>query len=104
MSDIVWLLKFTSPDDYKFCYDVMCQAAEEIEKLRQETGNLSKLVDDLLYDKQQVPAYSDNDFVKWQEYRQEMERKLAAMTYNYHHAREEAAYWQREAMKQQGRD
>lgn len=54
-------------------------------------------------DKEPV-AYSDNDFVKWQEYRQDMERKLAAMTYNYHHAREEAAYWQREAMKQQGRD
>lgn len=67
-------------------------------------SKLSTLVDELLYDKQQVPAYSDNDFVKWQEYRQEMEEKLAAMTYNYHHAREEVAYWQREAMKNQGRD
>lgn len=67
-------------------------------------ANLSKLVDDLLYDKKQTPAYSDNDFVKWQEYRQDMDRKLAAMTYNYHHAREEAAYWQREAMKSQVRD
>ena len=47
---------------------------------------------------------SEADFVKWQKDRREMEIRLAAMTYNYNHAREEAAYWQREAMKQQGRD
>ena len=55
-------------------------------------------------DKQQLPAFSDNDFVKWQEYRQDMERKIATLTYNYQQAREEALYWQREAMKNQGRD
>lgn len=60
-------------------------------------ANLSTLVDDLLYEKQQTPAYSDNDFVKWNLERQAMVERINVL-------QDEVMYWQREAMKQQGRD
>lgn len=49
----------------------------------------------------QYDNVSEADFVKWQEERQEMKRKLAAMTYNYHHAREEAAHWQKDRQEKE---
>ena len=49
-------------------------------------------------------AYSDNDFIKWQEYRQSMEIKLSDMVERIAALQDEVMYWQREAMKQQGRD
>jgi hypothetical protein len=53
MNDIVWLLKFTSPDDYVFCYEVMCEAADEIDRLRKENGRLDSKNRELLYDNEQ---------------------------------------------------
>ena len=47
-------------------------------------------------DKEPV-AYSDNDFVKWNLERQAMVERINAL-------QDEVMYWQREAMKQQGRD
>jgi hypothetical protein len=48
-------------------------------------------------------AYSDNDFVKWQEYRQSTDIKIAAMVESIAALQDEVMYWQREAMKNNGR-
>lgn len=47
--DITNLLRFTSPDDYTFCYEVMCEAAEEIERLREANGRLTSHNKELQY-------------------------------------------------------
>lgn len=125
MSDPVKELNNRWKDEYDDLMQDYKEVCKENEKLLSKIESSSDLnmslavtIDELLYEKDNVAAYSDNDFVKWQEYRQGMEEKLAAMTYNYGHLyaekkilverinalQDEMAYWQREAMKNQGRD
>ncbi len=47
---------------------------------------------------------SEADFVKWQKDRREMEDLISDMIVKIAELQDEAAYWQREAMKQQGRN
>lgn len=96
MSDIVWLLKFTSPDDYEFCYEVMCEAAEEIERLRQENSSLRW--------KNPHPNVSEADFVKWQQHRQQQEDTIKTLTERIGELYDEVRYWQQQAMRSVIRD
>ena len=83
--DITNLLRFTSPDDYTFCYKVMCEAAFEIERLRQENSSLKW--------KNPHPNVSEADFAKWQQEREQYKARIKELEQQLSETKEELAYW-----------
>lgn len=50
------------------------------------------------------PAYSDNDFVKWQQERQQQEDTIKTLTEKIGELYDEMRYWQQQAMRSVIRD